>query len=60
LPSVGLRMVGSGVFWPAQDSADAAFSEASDHHAVWIDVMFMPRSAPNSIDNRNDVRDSGG
>jgi endonuclease/exonuclease/phosphatase family metal-dependent hydrolase len=60
LPSVGLDMIGSGVFWPAEDSGDAAYSEASDHHAVWIDVYLLPRSAPNSIAPRNDVRDSGG
>lgn len=51
LPSVGLHLVGSGVFWPSTDSADAAFSEASDHHAVWIDVIPLPRASPNSIDD---------
>lgn len=39
LPSAGLRVVGSGVFWPAPASVDAAIAGASDHHAVWIDLM---------------------
>ncbi|MEQ1514487.1 MAG: endonuclease/exonuclease/phosphatase family protein [Lysobacteraceae bacterium] len=39
LPSTGLRVIGSGVFWPAPTSADAAIAGASDHHAVWIDLM---------------------
>lgn len=39
LPSTGLRVVASGVFWPAPDSADAALATASDHHAVWVDLL---------------------
>lgn len=39
LPSVGLRVVCSGVFWPAPGAADAVIAGASDHHAVWIDLM---------------------
>lgn len=39
LPSTGLRVVGSGVFWPTPDAVDASISKASDHHAVWIDLM---------------------
>lgn len=39
LPSAGLRVAASGVFWPAPDSADAALATASDHHAVWVDLL---------------------
>ena len=39
LPSTGMRVVDSGVFWPAPDTVDAAIAEASDHHTVWIDLM---------------------
>jgi len=38
LPSIGLRWRGGGVFWPAPDSEDAAIANASDHHAVWVDL----------------------
>lgn len=51
LPSVGLHMFGNGVFWPPADSADATFSEASDHHAVWIDLLPAMRSAPDPTGN---------
>lgn len=39
LPSVGLRAVDSGVFWPLPDSPNAARTSASDHRALWIDLM---------------------
>lgn len=39
LPSVGQRPTGSGVFWPAPDSAHAAIIDGSDHRLVWIDVL---------------------
>lgn len=39
LASTGLRVLASGVFWPAPDSADAALATASDHHAVWVDLL---------------------
>ncbi|NUO74876.1 MAG: endonuclease/exonuclease/phosphatase family protein [Lysobacter sp.] len=38
LPSRGLNVRDSGVFWPARDSADAAYADGSDHHLVWIDL----------------------
>jgi endonuclease/exonuclease/phosphatase family metal-dependent hydrolase len=38
LPSRGLRVVDARVFWPLAGSPEAAYSEASDHHLVWIDV----------------------
>ena len=40
LPSTGLRWRGGGVFWPAPDSGDATIAHASDHHAVWVDLVF--------------------
>ncbi|MBE2210332.1 MAG: endonuclease/exonuclease/phosphatase family protein [Xanthomonadaceae bacterium] len=39
LPSRGLRVLDTGVAWPAASAPDADFSNASDHHAVWIDVV---------------------
>ena len=38
LPSVGLPVVASGVFWPAPDTAEAAIADGSDHHLVWVDI----------------------
>lgn len=38
LPSVGLRVEASGVFWPSSGSADAAIADGSDHRLVWIDL----------------------
>lgn len=39
LPSVGLRWRDGGVFWPAPGREDAAIAHASDHHAVWVDLV---------------------
>ncbi len=39
IPSAGLRVVDSGVFWPPPEAVDAAIAGASDHHAVWIDLL---------------------
>ncbi|TWU40362.1 Endonuclease/Exonuclease/phosphatase family protein [Novipirellula aureliae] len=41
LPSRSLRVVDSGVFWPASTSGAASWLSASDHRLVWIDVL-MP------------------
>jgi endonuclease/exonuclease/phosphatase family metal-dependent hydrolase len=38
LPSRGLRATGSGVFWPVPGTPEAAYSESSDHHLVWLDL----------------------
>lgn len=38
LPSTGFEYVDSGVFWPAEGSAEAAIADGSDHHLVWVDV----------------------
>lgn len=39
LPSVGLRVVASGVDWPTSDDPYAAAAKASDHHPAWLDLM---------------------
>lgn len=39
LPSVGLRVVDSGVYWPTPESPQAALADASDHHLVWVDLL---------------------
>jgi hypothetical protein len=38
LPSIGLRVTGSGVFWPLQGSAGSAIADGSDHHLLWMDL----------------------
>ncbi len=38
LPSTGFAVSGSGVFWPASDSAEADWLGASDHRLVWVDL----------------------
>jgi endonuclease/exonuclease/phosphatase family metal-dependent hydrolase len=38
LPSTGLGVAGSGVFWPAAGAPGADWVDASDHHMVWVDV----------------------
>ena len=38
LPSVGFSYIGSGVFWPANESPEAKIADGSDHHLVWVDV----------------------
>jgi len=39
LPSTGFALAGSGVFWPAADTAHAAITEGSDHRLVWVDLQ---------------------
>ena len=38
LPSVGLKIEGSGVFWPAPGDPDSELLRASDHRLVWVDL----------------------
>lgn len=38
LPSVGFRIVASGVEWPTADDPYAVAAKASDHHPVWVDL----------------------
>ena len=38
LPSTGLRIVDSGVFWPAPGKEGADWIDATDHHMVWLDL----------------------
>jgi endonuclease/exonuclease/phosphatase family metal-dependent hydrolase len=40
LPSHGLRVLGSGVFWPMPDEAGAEWIDATDHRMVWMDIAF--------------------
>jgi len=42
LPSVGFALKGSGVFWPASTSPEAAIADGSDHHLVWVDLEASP------------------
>jgi endonuclease/exonuclease/phosphatase family metal-dependent hydrolase len=38
LPSATLKVVGCGVFWPAQDQPGHDLVDVSDHHLVWLDI----------------------
>jgi len=38
LPSVGLQITGSGVFWPLKGQLGADWVGASDHRMVWLDL----------------------
>lgn len=38
LPSVGMSVRDSGVFWPAAGDVDAAIADGSDHHLLWVDL----------------------
>jgi len=38
LPSVGLRVRASGVFWPKPGTVGADWIGATDHHMVWVDL----------------------
>ncbi len=38
LPSVGLKVLGSGVFWPRPGDVGADWIGATDHHMVWVDL----------------------
>jgi hypothetical protein len=38
LPSVGLRVLDSGVFWPKPGAEGADWIGATDHHLVWVDL----------------------
>lgn len=42
LPSVGLSVKSSGVFWPARNIAEAAIADGSDHRLVWMDLGNAP------------------
>ncbi|KAF1686371.1 endonuclease [Pseudoxanthomonas broegbernensis] len=46
LPSTGLEVRGSGVFWPPASDPDAAIADGSDHHLVWVDLALQPSSGP--------------
>ena len=43
LPSTGLEVVATGVFWPPEGTPGAAWLDASDHRPVWIDVTLPAR-----------------
>jgi endonuclease/exonuclease/phosphatase family metal-dependent hydrolase len=42
LPSTGLRLVDSGVYWPVSTDPASALVTASDHRLVWVDVAIDP------------------
>lgn len=39
LPSTGLRLLDSGVYWPPSTDPASALVTASDHRLVWVDVV---------------------
>jgi len=42
LPSTGLRLAGSGVYWPESTAPAGTLVTASDHRLVWVDVAIEP------------------
>lgn len=46
LPSRNLKVVGSGVFWPASGDPGAEAIEATDHRLVYIDLALAASSEP--------------
>lgn len=42
LPSVGMAVERSGVFWPRKGEPGAELIDASDHRLVWVDVTLAP------------------
>lgn len=38
LPSQGLKVLRSGVFWPRPGEEGADWIDATDHHMVWLDI----------------------
>lgn len=42
LPSTGLRVVDSGVYWPPSSDPAGELVAASDHRLVWVDVVVDP------------------
>ena len=40
LPSAGMEVKASGVFWLKPGDAGYQWMDASDHHMVWVDVEF--------------------
>jgi len=38
LPSANLKVVGCGVFWPAEGQPGHELTDVSDHHMVWLDI----------------------
>jgi hypothetical protein len=35
-----LRLLGCGVFWPADGADGSELLEVSDHHLVWLDIAW--------------------
>ncbi|MGH8051160.1 MAG: endonuclease/exonuclease/phosphatase family protein [Arenimonas sp.] len=40
LPSANMRVKSNGVFWLKPDDTGYEWMDASDHHMVWVDVIF--------------------
>lgn len=54
LPSKNLRVVGSGVFWPATGEPGAEAVTASDHRMVYIDLALAPTSDSTTKQQQSD------
>lgn len=50
LPSVGLQINGSGVFWPLKGQPGADWVGASDHRMVWLDLELADTATPSSAE----------
>src|SRR5690606_1411551 len=40
LPATGVRLGGSGVYWPKMGEPGSDVSDASDHRLVWVDLRW--------------------
>jgi hypothetical protein len=50
LPSRGIQVCGSGVFWPRGDQPFASLIDASDHRLVWLDIIAGAGRCPRDSD----------
>ena len=50
LPSVGLGLLDSGVFWPAPGQPGADWVDASDHRMVWMDLEAVDTATPSTTE----------
>lgn len=46
LPSEKLGVIGSGVHWPMPGTPEYETASASDHYAVWVDLVFTGQHPP--------------
>jgi len=53
LPSIGLTVIDSGVFWPAPGQPGAEWLDATDHRMVWVDIAVVGGTSVPTDANRD-------